>query len=152
MEAGGSSLGNGITAPFQGDFVQVNELLLEECGGGFCFGISEALRNVFLPHRARVTQGLLEGPRCGEPPLEPPQTGPVSPISSGASQEWAALHALRPTLAAPRHRPLRRRSATPSAASSSIRTGTEERVTRAPTLRRHDKGAGGEPFNAPIGQ
>lgn len=81
MEAGGSSLGNGVTAPFAGDFVQVNEFGLEDCGNGLCFSVSELLRNVFLPHRARVTQSLLDGPFCGElpPEIDPPQMGSNPP-------------------------------------------------------------------------
>lgn len=86
MEAGGSLLGNGLAAPFQGDFVQVSELGLEDCGNGLCFSVSDALRNVFLPHRARVTQSLVEGPRCGElpPEIDPPQMGSTPP--SGSSE------------------------------------------------------------------
>jgi len=88
MEAGGSSLGNGISAPFQGDFVQVSEFGREQCGSGVCFGISDALRNVFLPERARVTQSLVDGPRCGVAPLpeiDPPQMGSPSPMFPGSS-------------------------------------------------------------------
>ncbi len=91
IEAGGSSLGNGIFAPFQFDFVHVNEFQLEPCGnGGTCFGISEALRNSFLPHRQRVTQSLLDGPACvGElppevdPPVPPVMTPPGTRPPSG---------------------------------------------------------------------
>jgi hypothetical protein len=73
-EASGSSLGGGLNAPFQFDFVHVSEFGAEPCGnGGTCFGISEGLRTVFLPARARVTRVLAEGPSCGgvAPPLEP---------------------------------------------------------------------------------
>ncbi|HWO12519.1 MAG TPA: hypothetical protein VNN80_23645, partial [Polyangiaceae bacterium] len=96
IEASGSSLGNGLTAPFQFDFVHVSEFGAEPCGnGGTCFGISDALRTVFLPHRARVSQQLLSGGGCGEvlppppglPPLPgaPPAGGPVPlpPVSGG---------------------------------------------------------------------
>ncbi len=85
IEAGGSSLGNGLTAPFQFDFVHVNEFGSEECGnGGTCFGISEALRTTFLPHRARVTQSLLNGPTCGGPgPVDPP-VDPLPPDGGSA--------------------------------------------------------------------
>lgn len=76
IEAGGSSLGNGLVAPFQFDFVQVSEFGAESCGnGGTCFGISDALRTVFLPHRARVSQQLLSGPACGMVP--PPDLPPL---------------------------------------------------------------------------
>jgi hypothetical protein len=74
QEAGGSSLGNGLSAPFQGDFVHVSEFGLETCGnGGSCFGISEALRTSFLPTRARITRNLASFPGCGseEPPIDP---------------------------------------------------------------------------------
>ena len=85
IEAGGSSLGNGLVAPFQFDFVHVNEFFLEPCGnGGTCFGISEVLRNDFLPHRQRVTQSLLEGPSCGgetPPEVDPPSTPPPPPMT-----------------------------------------------------------------------
>ncbi|MET0413327.1 MAG: hypothetical protein ABW217_18615 [Polyangiaceae bacterium] len=96
MEAGGSFLGNGVFAPFQGDFVHVNELFTERCAGGECFGISEALRSVFLPHRRQVVTNLVNSPSCGSGPVEPgvdagappividpipggPITGPVGP-------------------------------------------------------------------------
>jgi hypothetical protein len=60
IEAGGSSLGGGLSAPFQNDFVQVSEQQTEPCtGGGTCFGISEALRSVFLPHRINVQRNFL---------------------------------------------------------------------------------------------
>jgi hypothetical protein len=94
MEASGSSLGNGLTAPFQSDFVQVSEFGQEPCGnGGTCFTISDALRNVFLPHRLRVTQNLLNGPVCGgevppgfpPPPVEQPGSGPVSGTGGGSA-------------------------------------------------------------------
>jgi hypothetical protein len=106
MEAGGSSLGNGLTAPFQGDFVQVNEFGIETCGNGLCFSVSDALRNVFLPHRARVTQSLVEGPRCGvsPPDIEPPQIQPgvgVPTPPSGAGGGSAAGNPPTPAGAPP---------------------------------------------------
>jgi hypothetical protein len=78
-EASGSSLGNGVSAPFQFDFVHVSEFGAEPCGnGGTCFGISEALRSAFLPARARITRELANTPACGsEPPL------PVDPVPVG---------------------------------------------------------------------
>ena len=80
-EASGSSLGGGVSAPFQFDFVHISEFGAEPCGnGGTCFGISEGLRTVFLPARARVTRSLAEGPSCGEVP--PP---PFEPIPVGGS-------------------------------------------------------------------
>jgi hypothetical protein len=79
MEAGGSSLGNGVVAPFQGDFVHVNEFFTEPCSGGDCFGVSEALRTVFLPHRRQVVTNLVNSPSCGAgTPL--PGDGGVGPI------------------------------------------------------------------------
>lgn len=73
QEAGGSSLGNGLVAPFQGDFVQVSEFAFDRCGnGGTCFGISEVLRTEFLPVRARITREVASFPGCGiEPPIDP---------------------------------------------------------------------------------
>ncbi len=67
QEASGSSLGGGLTAPFQGDFVQVSEFSTENCGDGtLCFGLSDALRNTFLPHRLNVQNELLSRPSsCG---------------------------------------------------------------------------------------
>lgn len=76
IEAGGSFLGGGVSAPFQFDFVQISEFGLEPCGnGGSCFGISDGLRSQFLPHRQRVAQALMEGPRCGG--AVPPEEGPI---------------------------------------------------------------------------
>jgi hypothetical protein len=85
QEASGSNLGGGLTAPFQGDFVQVSEFTTENCGDGtLCFGVSEAMRNTFLPHRLSVQNELLSRPgSCGgggsvdggvaepPPPLDP---------------------------------------------------------------------------------
>jgi hypothetical protein len=80
-EASGSSLGNGVSAPFQSDFVHVSEFGAETCSnGGTCFGISEALRNAFLPARARITRELANSPGCGS---EPPP--PVDPVPIGGS-------------------------------------------------------------------
>ena len=84
-EASGSALGGGVNAPFQFDFVHVSEFGAEPCGnGGSCFGISEGLRTVFLPARARVTRALVDGPSCGE------ATPPVDPIPIGGSAGAAA--------------------------------------------------------------
>lgn len=100
MEAGGSFLGNGVSAPFQGDFVQVSELFTERCADGECFGISEALRTLFLPHRRQVVTNLVNSPVCGGGPVEPgvdagappvviqppssaPISGPVGPALEG---------------------------------------------------------------------
>lgn len=89
QEAGGSFLGNGLTAPFQGDFVHVSEFGLETCGnGGSCFGISEALRTSFLPARARITRNLASFPGCGiEPPIDPIPGGGSGPggVDGGVS-------------------------------------------------------------------
>ena len=79
-EASGSFLGGGLNAPFQFDFVHISEFGAEPCGnGGSCFGISEGLRTVFLPARARVTRTLLEGPGCGDP------TPVIDPLPVGGS-------------------------------------------------------------------
>jgi len=67
QEASGSFLGGGLSAPFQGDFVHVSEFAIEDCGDGTaCFGLSNALRDVFLPHRLDVQARLLAAPSsCG---------------------------------------------------------------------------------------
>ena len=86
QEAGGSSLGNGISAPFQFDFVHVSEFGFEQCGnGGGCFGISEALRTEFLPSRARITRQLASFPGCGvvDPPIEPIPGEPGGGVDGG---------------------------------------------------------------------
>jgi hypothetical protein len=86
IEASGSSLGNGVFAPPQFDFVHVSEFGAEPCGnGGTCFGVSEALRTAFLPARARITRELANGPVCGvTPPVDPvPIDGGVGPAPDG---------------------------------------------------------------------
>jgi hypothetical protein len=80
----------------------VNEFGREECGNGVCFGISDALRNIFLPHRARVTQSLVDGPRCGgelPPEIDPPQMGSTPPAASGGSAGSPAPVPTEPTSA-----------------------------------------------------
>ena len=61
QESSGTFLGNGVSAPFQFDFVHVNERITVPCddGSGGCFAISEALRDEFLPHRRRVVSDVL---------------------------------------------------------------------------------------------
>lgn len=63
-EATGKELGNGVEAPFSHGFVHVNEFFDEEdCGDGTnCFEISQALAEVFLPHRKTVIERLLATP------------------------------------------------------------------------------------------
>jgi hypothetical protein len=88
QEASGSSLGNGLTAPFQFDFVHVSEFGQEQCGnGGTCFGISEALRGSFLPTRARITRNLAGFPACGgePPPIDPIPGDPGDGADGGVS-------------------------------------------------------------------
>jgi hypothetical protein len=67
QEASGSSLGGGLSAPFQGDFVHVSEQFTEDCGdGNACFGLSNALKDEFIPHRLAVQARLLASPSmCG---------------------------------------------------------------------------------------
>lgn len=70
QESSGAPLGAGVTAPFQFDFVHVSERIITPCddGNGQCFGISDALRNQFLPHRGQVLQSFLDNsPGCGGP-------------------------------------------------------------------------------------
>jgi hypothetical protein len=69
QEASGSFLGAGLVAPFSNDFVQVSEFNVEDCGdGSACFGLSNALRDVFVPHRIDVQDRLLSSePACGGP-------------------------------------------------------------------------------------
>ncbi len=62
-EAGGSDLGNGVFAPFSNGFVHVDEFRLDECGQGEqCFGLSSAVVDVFLPHRAEVLSQFVQLP------------------------------------------------------------------------------------------
>jgi hypothetical protein len=107
MEAGGSSLGNGVFAPFQGDFVHISEFGRERCVGGDCFGISEALRTVFLPHRRQVVTNLVNSPSCSG--TEPVPPGEQPPPAGGAQPEplptppgsvgGAVIDSVRPTVA-----------------------------------------------------
>lgn len=72
QESSGAPLGAGVTAPFQFDFVHVSERNVTTCddGNGLCFGISDALRNQFLPHRQQVMQAFMAGSTsCGLAPL-----------------------------------------------------------------------------------
>jgi hypothetical protein len=73
QESSGSGLGRGVQAPFQFDFVHVNERSQVPCddGVGTCFGISDTLRNQFLPHRQQVLSSFLAtSPGCS--PTPPP--------------------------------------------------------------------------------
>lgn len=67
QEASGSDLGGGLFAPVQSDFVHVSEQVLEDCGDGTaCRGLSNALRDEFIPHRLAVQARLLESASmCG---------------------------------------------------------------------------------------
>jgi hypothetical protein len=67
QEASGSDLGGNSFAPIQGDFVHVSEQLLEDCGDGTpCRGLSNAMRDEFIPHRLAVQARLLESAgSCG---------------------------------------------------------------------------------------
>jgi hypothetical protein len=65
QEASGSSLGNGISAPFSFDFPQVTESI-ETCkDGGSCFQKSQGLKQVFLPGRLATLGQLV--PVVGNP-------------------------------------------------------------------------------------
>jgi hypothetical protein len=98
IESGGAFLGR-VSAPFSNDFVQVSEFATERCdGGGTCFGISEALRTVFLPHRVNVQRNFIEaGLTCGAPPDPGSDAGaggsgggPVSGADAGVAVASAA--------------------------------------------------------------
>lgn len=67
QEASGSDLGGTLSAPIQGDFVHVSEQILEDCGDGTaCRGLSNAMRDEFIPHRLAVQARLLESAgSCG---------------------------------------------------------------------------------------
>jgi hypothetical protein len=99
-EASGSFLGNGVSAPFQFDFVHVSEFGAEPCGnGGTCFGISEGLRTAFLPARARITRDLASSPACGSGPVEPVPVegdGGAGPIDGGVPFPVGASAPARP--------------------------------------------------------
>jgi hypothetical protein len=92
QEASGLPLGRGVFAPLQFDFVHVNERQLLPCDSGdpgLCFGISDALRNVFLPHRAQVVSDFLAtSPGCGV--LPPFPGGPVLFEAAATSPSFAA--------------------------------------------------------------
>ena len=94
IESSGAFLGGptGVSAPFSSDFVHVSEQARESCDGGdSCFGISEALRTVFLPHRINVQRSFLEsGLGCSVPVPPPlgaadagaPAAAPLLPLGS----------------------------------------------------------------------
>jgi hypothetical protein len=67
QEAGGSSLGGGLSVPFRGDFVHVSEASVEDCGDGTaCFALSETLRDVFIPERLEALSRFIAAPAvCG---------------------------------------------------------------------------------------
>jgi len=58
-------IGGGITWPPAAGFVHVSEFGQEQAGFGPGFPISDALKNVFLPHRRNVMQSFL-----AQPPLQ----------------------------------------------------------------------------------
>ncbi|EDM79276.1 hypothetical protein PPSIR1_04028 [Plesiocystis pacifica SIR-1] len=62
--ATGLDLGHGVQAPFSMGFVHVEESFLEECDGGPCFAISQALRDDFLPDRQEVFQDFMAQFAC----------------------------------------------------------------------------------------
>jgi hypothetical protein len=78
IESSGAFLGgpSGLSAPFSSDFVHVSEQSFESCDGGdSCFGISEALRSVFLPHRINVQRSFIESGLGCAVPVPPPVEG-----------------------------------------------------------------------------
>jgi hypothetical protein len=81
IESSGASLGRGVSAPPQFDFVHVSEFSTERCAeGGTCFGVSEALRTVFLPHRINVQRTFLGSSEiCSAPP-------PAESFDAGAAR------------------------------------------------------------------
>ena len=68
-ESSGRFLGNGVFAPFQFDFPQVNEFPQPCSGGevGLCFPTSDGLRRDFLPTRLSILGGLLDVPVVPNP-------------------------------------------------------------------------------------
>jgi len=83
-EASGSSLGGNLTAPFQNDFVHVSEQQTENCGDGTaCHGLSNALRDEFIPHRLEVQARLLAGGTCGGAGMSPGGAGGGSGTGGG---------------------------------------------------------------------
>ena len=73
-----------MSAPFSNDFVHVSEQFTEPCDGGdSCFGVSEALRTIFLPHRINVQRSFLEsglGCAAPPPPVEAADAGSAAPV------------------------------------------------------------------------
>jgi hypothetical protein len=67
-EASGRFLGNGVFAPFSGDFTHVQEFAVQ-CRGeaGACFPPSQALTSVFLPNRLMVMGQILDIPVIPDP-------------------------------------------------------------------------------------
>jgi hypothetical protein len=99
-ESNGNALGNMASAPFSNDFTHLSEQFFERCSDGSrnCTGMSQALHDVFLPHRRDVQQALLETGGCGGPSqdagvgsssdggIEPPtdrDAGPALPPGDG---------------------------------------------------------------------
>jgi hypothetical protein len=90
IESSGAFLGR-VSAPFSNDFVHVSEQATERCDGGICFGISEALRTVFLPHRVNVQRNLIDaGFSCAAPP-EPGADAGVAGSADGGSVASASV-------------------------------------------------------------
>jgi hypothetical protein len=87
QEASGSSLGGGLSAPFQGDFVHVSEQSIENCGDGTaCRALSNALRDEFIPHRLEVQARLLASPAsCGGGPGSGGGTGGSTGTGGGTA-------------------------------------------------------------------
>ena len=83
IESSGAFLGR-VSAPFSNDFVHVSEQFTEPCDGGdSCFGVSEALRTIFLPHRINVQRSFLEsglGCAAPPPPVEAADAGAAAPV------------------------------------------------------------------------
>ncbi len=80
QESRGSLLGNGVQAPSSLGFVHVSESFMEECEDGPCFPISQALRDVFLPHRRSVMDGLLAFDTGG---VSSSASAPAQTVASG---------------------------------------------------------------------
>lgn len=61
-------LGDGVVGPASLGFVHTLEFAFEDCGNGdvSCFVISDALKDVFLPHREEVMETYLNGGPCCE--------------------------------------------------------------------------------------
>jgi hypothetical protein len=68
QESSGRFLGNGVFAPFSGDFTHVEEFS-SQCRGesGACFQLSNALTDVFLPNRLMVMGQILDVPIIPDP-------------------------------------------------------------------------------------